>query len=294
MKIKANKANIRIDIYLKDELNISRSKIQKLIKEEKILVNNKIENANYIINENDEIEILSNLDFGIHLTSSNTNIEILYENDDLLIINKPSGMVTHPAPGNYENTLVNALIGKYNLPENKERPGIVHRLDKDTSGLMVVAKNDYSLEKLSDMMSRHEVKRTYIALVEGIITNDSGTINAPIGRSKKNRLKMEVTDEDAKDAITHFEVLKRYNHHTLIKLNLETGRTHQIRVHMSYINHPVANDPLYSDKIYDKEYGQLLHSTRIIFNNPRDGKLIDIKLDPSEEFNEILNKIVSR
>ena len=292
-EIKVDEENIRIDLYLASKLDISRSKIQKLIKEEKILVNNMKVNNSYIANINDIISINDDLNFEIDIVPENIPLDIVYENDDLLVINKPSGMVTHPAPGNYSKTLVNALLGKFSLSHDKIRPGIVHRLDKDTSGLMLVAKNDWTHDKLAEMIKNKDVKRTYIALVDGVINHETGTIDAPIGRDDKNREKMMVTDINSKDAITHFKVIKRYNNSTLIECMLETGRTHQIRVHMSYIGHPVINDPIYGKHIIDKDFGQLLHSTRIEFDNPRDGEHLFFEKDAPKEFYDILNQYVN-
>ena len=248
-EVKVEKNNIRLDTYIANTLDISRSKVQKLIKQEKVLVNNKQENNSYLVNTGDIITIDDELDFEIHLKPQDIPIDVVFENDDLLIINKPSGMVVHPAPGNNENTLVNALLGKYNLSNNDIRPGIVHRLDKDTSGLMIVAKNDWAHEKLSSMISKKDVKRTYLALVSGVINHETGTIDAPIGRDVKDREKMMVTDINSKEAITHFKVLERFKKHTLIECYLETGRTHQIRVHMAYIGYPIVNDYVYGKEI---------------------------------------------
>ena len=287
----AEESNIRIDSFLAKQLDISRSKVQKLIKNGKVLVNNIVTSNNYLVQEGDLIAINDELDFEIHVKPQDIPLDIIYENDDLLIINKPSGMVTHPAPGNYENTLVNALIGKYSLSSDKLRPGIVHRLDKDTSGLMLVAKNDYAHAKLAEMIKEKEVKRTYLALVDGVIPHETGTIDAPIGRDAKYREKMMVTDVNSKRAVTHFKVLKRFKKHTLIECNLETGRTHQIRVHLSYIGYPIVNDPLYGKEIVDKDFGQLLHSRKIEFNNPRDGTILCFEVEAPERFIEIMNEV---
>lgn len=283
--------NIRIDTYLKEELDISRSKVQKLIEQNKILVNDKEISNNYLIKKGDIIKVNDELDFEIHLTSEDIPLDIVYENDDLLIINKPSGMVVHPAPGNYQHTLVNALLGKYNLSNNALRPGIVHRLDKDTSGLMIVAKNDWAHAIISEMIKEKKVQRTYLALVEGVIMHETGTIDAPIGRDSKYREKMMVTDKNSKEAITHFKVLKRFKNHTLIECLLETGRTHQIRVHMAYINHPIVNDIVYGKEIIDPEFGQLLHSKKIEFDNPSDGKHILFEVDAPSKFYEIMERV---
>ncbi len=282
--------NLRLDSYLANELDISRSKIKKLLDEDKILVNGKVEKASYKVVLGDNILVNDELDFNIDIEPEDIPIDIVYENDDLLVINKPSGMVVHPAPGNYRGTLVNALLGKFSLSSDKIRPGIVHRLDKDTSGLMLVAKNDWAHDKLSNMIKNKEVKRSYLALVDGVINHDTGTVEAPIGRDPKDREKMMVTDVNAKDARTNFKVLKRYANHTLIECILDTGRTHQIRVHMKYIGYPVTNDPLYG-KCFNKEFGQMLHSKEIDFNNPRDGKKIHFECDAPKEFYEILKTI---
>jgi len=202
--------NERLDKYLKDKLNISRSKIQKLLKDGNILVNKKEVSASYIVKENDEIEILDDLNFEIKLEKENIELDIVFEDDDLLIVNKKSGMVVHPAPGNYNHTLVNALLYHFDIEKgsSKERPGIVHRIDKDTSGLLIVAKSERAFEKLSEMISKKEIQRIYIALVDGVIMHDTGTIDAPIGRDVNNRVKMMVTDVNSKNAITHFKVFK--------------------------------------------------------------------------------------
>lgn len=296
MEIEVNEDGVRIDKYLSNKIDLSRSKIQKLIDSGNILVNENIVSNNYKVMTNDIIKINdleeSSLD---NLKPCDKEIDIVYEDDDLLVINKESGMVVHPAPGNYEGTLVNALIGKYNLSNNSFRPGIVHRLDKDTSGLMLVAKNDFIHEKLASMISKKIVERYYLALVEGTFNHETGTIDAPIGRDSKNRERMTVTSLNSKPAVTHFKVLKRFNNSTLLECKLETGRTHQIRVHMKYINHPIINDPVYG-KVIDgyKEFGQLLHSEKIKFPHPRTGKILEFQVKPPEQFMEILNIFVNQ
>ncbi len=290
MNLEVKENDIRLDTYIAKELDISRSKIKKLLEEDKILVNGKVEKASYKVVTGDNILVNDELDFNIDIKGEDIPVDIIYENDDLLVINKKSGMVVHPAPGNYSGTLVNALLGKFSLSNDKIRPGIVHRLDKDTSGLMLVAKNDWTHDKLSKMIKDKEVKRVYLALVDGIINHDTGTIEAPIGRDPKDREKMMVTDINSKEARTNFKVLKRYKNHTLIECILDTGRTHQIRVHMKYIGFPVTNDPLYG-KCFNKEFGQMLHSKEIDFKNPRDNKRIHFEVDAPDEFYEILNSI---
>ena len=200
-------------------------------------------------------------------------------------------MVVHPAPGHYSGTLVNALLFRYGKLAGEEfRPGIVHRLDKDTSGLMLVAKNEETLEKLSDMISKKEVVRKYLAIVDGVIKHETGTVDAPIGRDLNNRQKMAVTDVNGRDAITHFKVLERFNNNTLIECKLETGRTHQIRVHMAYIGYPINNDPLYG-KGKSNEFGQMLHSYYIKFNHPRTDKVIEYEVEAPKEFLEKIEEL---
>ena len=282
---------LRIDRYLASELDISRSKIQKLIEEEKVFVNGKIVPSSYAVKIDDKIEVQDDLDYNIKVEAEDIPIDIVYEDDDLLIINKESGMVVHPAPGHYHGTLVNALLYLYPLNSGeKERPGIVHRLDKDTSGLMVVAKNEWTHEKLSEMISTKLVERKYLAIVQGVIKHDTGEIDAPIGRDSHNRQKMAVTDVHGKDAITHFKVLERFNNSTFIECKLDTGRTHQIRVHMAYIGHPVLNDPLYG-RGNCSEFGQMLHSYSIRFNHPRTNKELFFTVDPPKEFQEKLEEL---
>ena len=283
---------MRIDSYLSQELDLSRSKVQKLIKDKKVLVNGKTINSSYQVKENDEIVVDDNLDYEINIEGEDIPLDIVYEDEYLLIINKPSGMVVHPAPGHYSGTLVNALIYRYNLDTDNIRPGIVHRLDKDTSGLMLVAKDDKVLEKLSTMISKKEVERKYLAIVDGLIKHDTGEIDAPIGRDINDRQKMAVTPNNSKEAITHFKVLERFKNNTLLECILDTGRTHQIRVHLSYIGYPVCNDPIYNKK-KSTEFGQMLHSYSIKFKHPRTGKEIKYEVEPPKEFEEKLELLRS-
>jgi len=294
--MKVSKENIRLDQYVSEELEISRSKVQKLIKQEKILVNGNVKPASYLTKLEDEIEVLDDLDFEIHVEPENIPIDIVYEDEDLLIVNKKSGMVVHPAAGNYTGTLVNALLYKFNLSKGSStvRPGIVHRIDKDTSGLMIVAKNDKAHELLSEMIKKKEVERTYIALVDGIIPHETGTIEVPIGRDLENRQKMAVTDINAKDSRTHFKVLKRYQDKTLIECKLDTGRTHQIRVSMEYIGYPVYNDPVYGKRKETTEFGQFLHSKEIRFIHPITKKEIHFESELPNEFQEYLDELEER
>jgi len=281
----------RLDTYLAEKLELSRSKIQKLIKEDLVTVNGKNVNGSYQVKLNDEIEINDDLDYEMKVDPENILLDILYEDDDLLVINKPSGMVVHPAAGHYTGTLVNALLYHFNIEsKDKIRPGIVHRLDKDTSGVMLVAKNEWTHERLSDMISKKDVKRHYLAIVNGLIKHDTGTIDAPIGRDPNNRQQMTVTDINAKDAITHFRVLKQYKENTLLECILETGRTHQIRVHLAYIGYPVNNDPTYCKK-KATDFGQMLHSKYIEFVHPRTNKLLSFTVEPPKEFQDKLNEL---
>ena len=282
---------LRIDSYLSEKLSISRSKVQKLIKEDKVQVNGKNINANYLVKTNDEIAINDDLNYEITIEPEDIPLDVIYEDNDLMVINKESGMVVHPAPGHYTKTLVNALLYRFNISKTSNmRPGIVHRLDKDTSGLMLVAKNEETHEKLANMIANKEVERHYLAITEGVIKSDTGTIDAPIGRDPNNRQKMQVTDVNAKNAITHFKVLERFKKNTLIECILETGRTHQIRVHLAYIGYPIVNDPTYS-KGKCSEFGQMLHSTSIKFKHPRTNEELYFKVEPPQEFKDKLKEL---
>ena len=281
----------RVDSYLAKELNISRSKVQKLIKQGLVTVNEKVVSSNYIVKCGDFISVNDDLDYEISVEAEDIEIDVIYEDCDLLVINKVSGMVVHPAPGHYSHTLVNALLYRFQISGGeKYRPGIVHRLDKDTSGLMMVAKGEKTHEKLSRMIANKEVERHYLAIVDGVVKHDTGTIDAPIGRDANNRQKMAVTDVHGKEAVTHFRVLETFSNHTLVECILDTGRTHQIRVHMAYIGHPVSNDPLYG-RGKSTEFGQMLHSKSIKFNHPTTGKELFFEVDPPKEFLEKLEKL---
>lgn len=274
----------RIDSYLAEELDLSRSKVQKLVKQGLVTVNGRVVANNYNVKLGDIILVDDDLNYDITIEAEDIPIDIVYEDGDLLVINKPSGMVVHPAPGHYTGTLVNALLYKFQLSSGeKGRPGIVHRLDKDTSGLMLVAKNDQTHEALSKMIANKEVERHYLAIVDGVIKHDTGTIDAPIGRDPNNRQKMAVTDIHGKEAITHFRVIETYSNHTLVECILETGRTHQIRVHMAYIGYPVSNDPMYG-RGKSTGFGQMLHSKSIKFKHPTTGEELFFEVNPPQEF----------
>ncbi|MEE1370716.1 MAG: RluA family pseudouridine synthase [Bacilli bacterium] len=292
MIVEINDSGKRIDKYLNENTEYTRSKIQKMIENGNILVNDIKVKDSYKVKENDYITIEA-LEETTDILPENIPLDIYYEDDDLIVVNKPSGMVVHPAPGNYTGTLVNALIYHTNnlsKVNTNIRPGIVHRIDADTSGLLLVAKNDKSHDILAEAIQKKEVVREYIALVEGIIMEDTATIDAPIGRDKKDRKKMTVTSENSKDAVTHIRVLERYKDSTLIRCKLETGRTHQIRVHLSYIGHPVVNDPVYGHKkLIDKDFGQMLHAEKLGFVHPTTKEYMEFTAEPPKRFQEILN-----
>lgn len=281
----------RIDKYLAEELGISRSTVKKMIDEGFVLVNGKKVKASLILSEADELFVKDGFIKEASFEAEDIPINIVYEDDDLLVINKKSGMVVHPGNGNTSGTLVNALMHYTKNLSNKEafRPGIVHRIDKDTSGLMLVAKNDKAHDILAEGFKNKTIKREYIALVCGVIGEDTGVIDAPIGRDAKDRKKMCVTSENSKKAVTHFKVLKRYEHYTLLRLILDTGRTHQIRVHMKYIGHPVYNDPVYG-KAYN-DFGQFLHSASIDFVQPTTHEHLHFECDVPKEFQDFLDTL---
>lgn len=281
----------RIDKYLAEELGISRSTVKKMIDEGFVLVNGKKAKASLILSEADELFVKDGFIKEASFEAEDIPINIVYEDDDLLVINKKSGMVVHPGNGNTSGTLVNALMHYTKNLSNKEafRPGIVHRIDKDTSGLMLVAKNDKAHDILAEGFKNKTIKREYIALVCGVIGEDSGVIDAPIGRDAKDRKKMCVTSENSKKAVTHFKVLKRYENYTLLRLILDTGRTHQIRVHMKYIGHPVYNDPVYG-KAYN-DFGQFLHSASIDFEQPTTHEHLHFECDVPIEFQDFLDTL---
>ena len=282
---------VRLDKYLADNTEFTRNKIQKLIDNNNVFVNKNVKKNSYKVSNDEEITIIDEEE-DIDIKAENIPLDIIYEDDDLMVINKQSGMVVHPAPGNYSKTLVNALMYRSNSLSSingKFRPGIVHRIDKDTSGLLIIAKNDKAHAILADELKDKKIKRKYIALVDGIISHDTGTIDAPIGRDINDRKKMSVTSLNSKNAITHFTVIDRLKNATLLECILDTGRTHQIRVHMKYINHPVINDPVYNKKIYG-DFGQMLHAKEIEFIHPTTKKIMNFSCDAPKEFYEILEK----
>lgn len=270
----------------------SRSQIKQLLDGGNITVNGKTEKAKYKVKSGDVIRLEEPETKTLELRPENIPLDIVYEDDDVIVINKPQGMVVHPAPGHDEHTLVNALL--YHCPlstiNGTFRPGIVHRIDKDTSGLLMVAKNDKAHRSLAKQLKDKTNIREYVALVHGRIAEDEGTINAPIGRSLKDRKKQAVV-KDGRNAVTHFEVLKRYRDYTFVKCILETGRTHQIRVHMKYIGHPLVGDPLYGPKKTIKGNGQFLHAGKLGFVHPTTGKLLIFEAHLPKIFQECLEKL---
>ena len=289
--------NIRIDSFLNNKLlDISRSRIQKLIEEEKILINKKTVNKNYKLKKDDIIEIFLEPTKEIDIKAENIPLDIVFEDNDIILINKPQNMVVHPAAGNYEGTIVNAIM--YHCKDNLSsingilRPGIVHRIDKNTSGIIVIAKNDNAHQKLSNQLAEHSMKREYYAIVKGNLKEDTGTINAPIGRHPIDRKKMAVVNKNSKNAITHYKVLERLKNYTLVKLNLETGRTHQIRVHMAYIGHPLLGDDVYGTKKQPfKLLGQVLHAKTLGFIHPTKNEYIEFETPLPEYFSSTIKKL---
>ncbi|TDT61828.1 RluA family pseudouridine synthase [Fonticella tunisiensis] len=286
----------RIDVYISEKLNdLSRSQVQKLINDEKIKLKNKKVKSNYKIKPGDEISVDIPEPVKLEVVPEDIDIEIMYEDDYIAVVNKPQGMVVHPAAGNNSGTLVNALLARCTSLSSINgvvRPGIVHRIDKDTSGVLVVAKNDEAHRSLSEQIKEHSVKRVYMALTEGIIKNDSGTISAAIGRHPVERKKMAVVTKNGRHAITHYKVLKRYKENTLIEARLETGRTHQIRVHMAYIGHPLVGDPVYGYKKQKyKLKGQALHAAVLGFIHPATKEYMEFTAPLPEYFKELLRKI---
>jgi len=293
IKVTEENQNKRIDQFLVEQLQLSRSKIAKMVQNNQVLVNGKKTKNSYLLKMDDMIQTEEYQEEPMNLTPENMNLDIVYEDNDVIVVNKENGIVVHPAVGNPSHTLVNGLL--YHSKElsslNGEfRPGIVHRIDAYTTGLLMVAKNNKAHEILAKQLEEKKTTRKYIALVWGVIKEDTGTIDAPIGRDLKDRKKMAVTDVNAKDAITHFKVLERYQEATLIELQLETGRTHQIRVHMNYIGHPVVNDPVYGKKKLIDETGQCLHAKELGFIHPTTGKYMEFEAPLPECFINILNQ----
>lgn len=292
MEVIVDEENVRIDKYLASKTYYSRETITKMLAEEYILVNGKSIKASYKVKVGDVILIKDGFVKEMSLEATKMDIDIVYEDEYLMVINKDSGVVVHPGAGNSNDTLVNGLL-YYNktLSKGEEfRPGIVHRLDKDTSGLMIVAKDDKAHELLADDFKNKRIHREYIALLDGVFPQKKAIIDAPIGRSKQYFDKMEVC-KDGKKAITNLEVIKKYKDYTLVKLVLETGRTHQIRVHLAYIGYPVHNDPVYSNKVCT-DFGQFLHSAYLKFKHPITGKVLEFNSKLPEEFQTFIDNLL--
>lgn len=292
----------RLDQFLASlpELSLSRSQIKKLIENKLVTVNREFTKPSYKIKLDDRVKIILPPPVKPEVKPENIPLEIIYEDEDLIVVNKPRGMVTHPAPGNYSGTLVNALL--FHSPNlaslgSPLRPGIVHRLDKDTSGLLVVAKNDFAYQSLAKQIKARTAERTYVALVHGTVKNEEGIIEAKMGRHPVHRKKMAVLSKQksktlGREAITHYKVLKRFKNYTLLEVKIKTGRTHQIRVHMSYLGHPVVGDKTYGKKKEEFEVkGQLLHAQKLGFVHPRTEKYLEFECDLPSDFVEVLQKI---
>lgn len=293
-QIICEESGIRADKYIKIE-NMPRSQVQKLIEEGNVTVNGAVIKGSYKVKEGDIITVKVPEPVELDIKAENIPLDIVFEDEHMLVINKPQGMVVHPAAGNYEGTLVNALM--YHCRESLSgingvmRPGIVHRIDKDTSGLLLVAKTNEAHLSLSEQIKNKTAHRHYICLVHGIVPNKKGIIDAPIGRHPSNRLKMAVTPNNSKNAVTHFEVLEHLNNASYVACDLETGRTHQIRVHMQYIGHPIIGDPLYLSKNSFGLAGQALHAEKISFDHPVTGERMEFTADAPAYFTDLLEKL---
>ena len=284
----------RLDLFLSEQMgDMSRSYIQKLIKEDKVIVNGRHEKSKYLVKEEDKIEISIPEPTLVDIVPMDIPIEIIYEDSELLVVNKPKGMVVHPAPGNYDNTLVNALMyhceGKLSSINGIIRPGIVHRIDKDTSGLLMVAKNNNAHNYLADQLKEHSITRRYEMICHGKIKEEKFSVDAPIARNPKDRLKMGIV-AGGKRAVTHFEVLKELKEYTYLQAELETGRTHQIRVHMAYKKHPLLGDPLYGpQKSKVKVDGQVLHAKVLGFIHPVTKEYMEFTSELPDYFKKLLS-----
>lgn len=297
IEVLESQAGIRIDKFLAEELpELSRSYVQKLIKEEQITVNGKIVKANYKLSPEDLVVVFQPELKEPDILAENIPLDILYEDSDILIVNKPKGMVVHPSAGHYTGTLVNALM--YYCKDDLSgingvmRPGIVHRIDMDTTGSLLVCKNDYAHQNIAEQLKTHDIKRVYHAVVHGVLKEDEGTIDAPIGRHPVERKKMCINHKNGKEAVTHYKVMKRFRNYTYIQCQLETGRTHQIRVHMASIKHPLLGDVVYGPaKCPFKLQGQTLHAKTIGILHPRTNEYLEIDAPLPEYFSELLKKL---
>ena len=297
LTVDGENSDLRLDKYLVSQLeDFTRSAVSKLIEGGQVKVNDKTASKNYKCKAGDRVEIEIPDPVELDVTAENIPLDIVYEDSDLLVVNKPKGMVVHPAAGNYSGTLVNALL--YHCKDSLSgingviRPGIVHRIDKDTSGLLIVAKNDTAHLDLAQQIKEHSLHRAYQAVVYGNFKEDNGTVNQPIGRNPKDRKKMAVTFKNSKNAVTHYEVISRYEKFTHIRCVLETGRTHQIRVHMAYIGHPLAGDEVYGPKkVITQLNGQCLHAGELGFVHPRTKEYMEFTAPLPEYFTNFLKKL---
>ena len=296
LEISAADNGTRLDSYLAEQLEgISRSYLQKLIGDQLILVNQKAVKANYKIKTGDQLLVQIPEAAPIDIQPEPMDLDIVYEDSDLLIVNKPVGLVVHPAHGHYSGTLVNGLLAHctdLSGINGKMRPGIVHRIDKDTSGLLMIAKNDLAHQHLAEQLKEHSIKRAYYALVQGVINEPAGLVDAPIGRHEVDRKKMAVTFKNSKEARTHYYVKERFARTTFIECRLETGRTHQIRVHMAYLGHPLVGDPLYGTRKNNLDFpGQALHAYALGFVHPRTGEKLYFEAPLPEHFQTVLKTL---
>ena len=296
MTIRCDRDGVRLDAFLSEQdLGLSRSALQRLLEEGQILVNGKPVKKNYKTRSGDVIDVTVPEPEPVDIQPVEMPLDIRYEDDDVIVLNKPKGLVVHPAPGHWNDTLVSGLM--YHCRDSLSgingelRPGIVHRIDMDTSGLLIVAKNDFAHQALAAQLVDHSLSRVYEAIVVGNVRADSGTIDAPIGRHPVDRKKMAVTQKNSRPAVTHFEVIARYQGYTHLRLRLETGRTHQIRVHLSWQNHPIVGDQVYGR---GRELGldsQCLHARSLTFRHPRTGETVTVDSELPEYFTEVLRKL---
>jgi 23S rRNA pseudouridine1911/1915/1917 synthase len=300
LSVDPEQAGERIDKYIADSLEegYSRTQIQQWVKDEHVKVNGKAVKTNYKLRTHDEIVLIIPEPVELDIASEAMELDVVYEDSDVIVINKPRGMVVHPAPGHYSGTLVNGLMfhcKDLSGINGVMRPGIVHRIDKDTSGLLMAAKNDAAHSSLAEQLKNHTVNRKYLAIVQGVISHENGTIDAPIGRDPHDRKLYTVTERNSKEAVTHFLVQERFSENTLVELKLETGRTHQIRVHMKFIKHPLMGDPAYGrggrNEFID---GQALHAEVLGFKHPRTGEYLEFKAPLPEDMQLLLQSLRDR
>jgi len=296
MKVLCEESGLRVDSFLSSQLEeLSRSQIQKLLEDGQVTLNGRPVKKNAKTNAGDEFDVTVPAPQEIGILPEDIPLDVVYEDSDVIVINKPKGLVVHPAAGHWSGTLVNALMfhcKDLSGINGALRPGIVHRIDMDTSGLLIVAKNDFAHQKLADQLKDHTLARTYEAIVCGNLREDSGTVNAPIGRHPIDRKRMTVTEKNSREAVTHWEVIARYPGYTHLRLRLETGRTHQIRVHMSWQNHPILGDMVYGRK--KPELGldsQCLHARELTFLHPRTGMPVTVRCDLPDYFQTVLQKL---